>query len=344
MTGTYGLPERLVKRRFIFLPVPRPRSCSAPLLWLVLALIAPSVARGQGLPEYAPINPVSADRSGLYFQPYRNPAPGRWTTTIALDYASVIESNPLPFTNYLLDAEVMRFSVELARDLTPRTFIVLRPSLGGAYAGFLDGFLHWYHGLLGIRLRERDRRPRNQFLYAITLPNGTVVRRKPSDLFLEDLRVGFGIRYNPRLQSVVSLTLPTSTGPEGYGKGVVSVGLLNTFRAPLHPRVIYEGSFGVGFTPTHGSLRPYQRKTFAAASSGLRARVLGRSSLFANVFYHSPYYHDTNLPSLDRRELSLDFGWILQTHRGGEWRVGMTEDLEPGGPAVDLVFRFGRSF
>ena len=316
----------------------------APWVWLTLALAAPSSGLSQGLPELAPINPVSSARSGLYFQPFRNPVPGRWTTALALDYASVIEYNQLPQAQYILDAEIMRFSVELARDINPHAFVALRTSLGGAYPGFLDGFLHWYHGLLGIRLRERDARPRDQFLYAITLPDGTGVHRASSNLFLEDLRVGLGIRYKPGLQSVISLTLPTSTAPAGYDKGVVSVGVLNTFRASLHPRVIYEGSFGVGFTPDHGGLRQSQREVFAAASSGLRARVLGRQSLFANLFYHSPYYHDTTLPSLDRRELSLDFGWILETHRGVEWRVGMTEDPEPGGPAVDLVFRFGRSF
>ena len=81
-----------------------------------------------------------------------------------------------------------------------------------------------------------------------------------------------------------------------------------------------------------------------AVSSGLRYRLWGNQSLYGNLFYHSPYYHDTTLPALDRRELSLDFGWMLQTRGGGEWRVGMTEDLEPGGPAVDLVFRLGRTF
>jgi uncharacterized protein DUF3187 len=324
--------------------VPRPRRCLAPLVLLVLTLAAARTGCGQGLPELAPINPVSSARSGLYFQPYRDPAPGRWTTAISLDYASLIESNRLIVANYVLDAEVMRFSVELARDLTPHTFIALRTAAGGAYAGFMDGFLSWYHGLLGITLRERERRPRDQFLYTITLPDGIGVRRARSNLFLEDLRLGLGIRYTPTLQSVISFTLPTGTGPEGYNKGVVSIGVLNTFRAPLHPRVMYEGSFSVGFTPAHGSLPLIQRETFAAASSGLRARVFGRHSLFANVFYHSPYYHDTTLPGLDRRELSLDFGWVLQTRRGAEWRVGMTEDLKPSGPAVDLVFRFGRSF
>jgi hypothetical protein len=72
--------------------------------------------------------------------------------------------------------------------------------------------------------------------------------------------------------------------------------------------------------------------------------VWGRQSLYANLFFHSPYYFDTTLPGLDLRELSLDFGWILQTRNGGDWRIGLTEDLEPGGPGVDLVLRVGRTF
>jgi hypothetical protein len=100
----------------------------------------------------------------------------------------------------------------------------------------------------------------------------------------------------------------------------------------------------VGYTPSHGDLANLQRTTLVAVSSGLRYRVWGSQSLFGNLFYHSPYYHDTSLPSLDRRELSLDFGWILETRGGGEWRVGLTEDLEPGGPGVDLVLRLGRTF
>ena len=78
-----------------------------------------------------------------------------------------------------------------------------------------------------------------------------------------------------------------------------------------------------------------------AGSSGLRWRFWGRQSLYGNLFLHSPYYHDTTVPALDRRELSFDFGWILAGTGGRELRVGMTEDLEPGGPAIDLVFRVG---
>jgi uncharacterized protein DUF3187 len=310
---------------------------------LVLMLAIPRPSQGQGLPAFAPLNPVASSRSGLYFQPYRESAPGRWKSTFELDYASVIEFNQLPQANYVLDSEILQLSLGISRDLGPHTFLALSIPVMGAYAGFMDGFLDWYHGALGIRISERERRPRDRFLYSITLPDGRSFDRSSSNLFLGDVRAGVGIRLSPNLQTMLSLTLPTSTGPEGYGRGVPSLGVVTTLRSPLDPRMMYEGSVGLGYTPTHGTLADWQRSAMLALSSGLKYRVWGTQSLFANLFYHSPYYHDTSLPSLDRRELSLDFGWILETHGGGDWRIGLTEDLEPGGPGVDLVLRVGRT-
>lgn len=311
---------------------------------IAVLLLAPTPGSGQGLPQFAPINPMGSSRSGVYFQPLLEPLPGRWVADFALDYASVIEYNRLPQADYVLDSELLRIGIGLRRDLGRRSFVILGAGLGGAYAGFLDGFLDWYHGALGIEVSERERRPRDRFLYTVTLPDGANVSRPRSSLFLEDMRVGFGVRHNPRLQSVVSLTLPTSTGPEGFGRGVASLALMNTLRTPLNDRFMYEGSLGLGYTPSHGSLPEGQRELFLSLTSGLRLRAWGRQSLYANLFYHSPYYQNTTLPALDRRDLSLDFGWILTPRNGGEWRLGLTEDLEPGGPGVDLVLRVGRTF
>ncbi|HEX5576032.1 MAG TPA: DUF3187 family protein, partial [Gemmatimonadales bacterium] len=221
---------------------------------------------------------MSSSRSGLYFQPFREPAPGRWTAEVALDYTSTIEYNRLATADYVLDSEIMRGSLELRRDLNQRMFATFALSLGGAYAGFMDGFLDWYHGLLGIEVSERARRPRDQFLYTITPPSGPTLIRSPAGLFLNDVRGGLGIRYGGTMQSVVSLTLPTSTAPAGYGRGVLSLGLLNTIQARLNHRLVFEGSLGAGFTPSHGDLQEYQREFFATASSGLRLRLWGRQS------------------------------------------------------------------
>jgi hypothetical protein len=314
------------------------------LLLAFALLVAPRALPAQGLPAFSPINPVAAARSGLGFEPYRDPFPGRWAVSLGLDYASTIETNLLPRATYLLDSELLRLDLRLRRDLGRRTFLLAGAEVRGVYAGFLDGFLDWYHGVLGLEIPERERRPHDEFLYTVAPPSGEVLRPEASDLFLGDTRVGVGLRWTPHLQSIAAVTLPTSTGPEGYGKGVASVGLLNTVRAPLARRLVYEGSISTGYTARHGSLAVHQRELMVAASSGLRWGIWGRHSIYGNFFYHSPYYEGTTLPSLDRRELSFDFGWMLGGPGRSEWRLGMTEDLEPGGPAVDLVFRLGASF
>jgi hypothetical protein len=326
------------------------RTCvRPPALGLSLAValslgVAPSVV-AQGLPPWAPINPAAATRTGLRFEPYRDAAPDRWQVSLGVDYASAIEYNlPAVSPSWLLDAELLRINVGVSRDLGARAFALAELPVLGTYDGFLDGFLEWYHNLFGIDMPERDARPRNAFAYELAAPDGAAVVRDRSGFFLGDLRLGVGYRWNPLLQTVGSLTLPTSIGPDGYGRGTVSVNAVTTLRAPFASRLVYEGSVGLGYTPTDGPLAAYQREVFLAATSGLRFRFWGRQSLFANLLYHTPYYENTTLPALDRKELSLDFGWILGTRSGREWRIGMVEDLEPSGPGIDLVFRLGASF
>jgi Protein of unknown function (DUF3187) len=309
---------------------------------LLLAGVAGPVA-GQGLPPYAPINPVADSRTPLGFEPYHPARASGWRIGLALDYASAVEYFQAARASYVLDAELLRLRLRVARDLSPSVFVMADAAAQGGYAGFLDGFLNWYHNLLGIRLEARELRPSNSFLYQLVLPDGSVHTRRSSDLYLGDMHLAAGFRAGPHVQAIATVALPTSTGPVGYGRGTVGWGIETTMRAPVARPLVYEGSFGLGYTPAHGDLTDIQRTTFVSASSGLRWRFWGRQSLYANLFYHSPYYHDTTIPALDRRELSLDFGWILATKRGAEWRIGLTEDPEPSGPAIDLVFRLGVS-
>jgi hypothetical protein len=340
MDPRYRAAFGVVKRMYLA-PVP-----VVLLLMVLLAALAPARARAQGLPAYAPINPVAAGRSPLSFEPFRPWRPGHWALSADLSYASTIESNLLPAATYLLDTELLRLRLGVSRDLGPRTFVLADAELLGAYPGFLDGFLDWYHGLLGIDMPERDRRPHDAFGYVVAIPGEPTLRRRPDDAFLGDLRLGLGLRVHPAIQTVAVVTLPTATGPAGYGRGVVTAGILNTAHLPITSGggLVGEGSLGVGFAPSHGALADHQRELMASASLGARLRLFGRQAIYGNFFYHSPYYHDTTLPGLDRRELSFDFGAIIGGNRESEWRIGMTEDPEPGGPAVDLVFQVGGKF
>lgn len=322
-----------------------PIACRALGLTAAVFASAGSLA-GQDLPLLHPMNLAAEARSGLYFQPLV-PADSGWHAAIGLDYASMIEINfrgSLSDTAYLQDAEALRLNLSLRHDLDPRNFLLGEAYLGGSYNGFLDSFLNWYHHLFGIRYPEREGRPLNSFGYYIELPDGRVIRFAPHGAYLGDLRFGFGHRFSDRLQSVLSVTLPTNTAGEGYARGYPSFSMLNTFRAPMTDRLIYEGSFSTGFTPRYGVLSPIQKTAFLLGTSGVRWRTFGGLWSFANLYLHSPYYTGTGASQLDDWDFTIDFGWIIRSKSGREFRFGMTEDLAPAGPAIDADFRFGLSW
>jgi Protein of unknown function (DUF3187) len=305
--------------------------------------LGPTSLPAQSLPILHPINPVAEARSGLYFQPLV-PAGKGWHTALGVDYGNILELNfrtSLADTSYLLDAEVLRLNLSATHDLGPNTFVSGEVALGGSYNGFLDGFLDWYHGLFGIEIPSREDRPRNSYAYQYKFRDNRVVRFDRHGAYLGDVRIGIGYRYNPRTQSVLSLTLPTNTAGDGYGRGTVSISLLNTFRSGLTPRLVYEGSLNTGLTPKHGALRSAENSAFFLGTSGIRWRSFGGLWSFGNLYLHSPYYSGTGATQLDRWDLTIDFGWIIRGKSGREFRFGMTEDLWPSGPAVDANFRVG---
>jgi hypothetical protein len=312
------------------------------LLLAGAALLARTLG-AQGLPPHEPLNPTSSARTGLWAEPFRAFDPrGSWRPAATFEYGNAIESDTQGTSSYLLDAEIMRASLALSRDLGPRSFLELKLSAVGTYAGFGDGFFEWYHRVIHYRQPERAARPRNQFAYHFALPDGTTIDRSPASLALGDARVTVGRRFGASLQSVLSLTLPAATA--GQGRGVPSFSAVQTVHRELSSRVFYEGTFGLGVTPRHGDLSPWQRTRFASASTGFGFRVWGGQSVYGSFFWHSPYYEGTGLRSLDRHELTADFGWLARGRNGRDWHIGLTEDLGPGDAGIDLILSVGRTF
>ena len=316
------------------------------LRWCALLVLVP-VGSGQaqepgGLPAFVPVNPVAQARSGLFAPVLAGPVTG-WRGSASFDHASLIEYDfAKGGGSYLLDAEVSRLTLSLGRDLSPRYFLELGASIGRAQPGFMDGFFNWYHNLLGFQMPERELRPVNAFAYHMDLPDGRI-RTRSQGTHLGDLRVSVGRRHSSRLQTLVTATLPVGGGGDGYARGTSSIATITTVLAPLGGRFSYQGSAGLGYTPRHGDLAGYQREILGSVASGLGLRIWGHQSLYAQVFYHSPYYSGTGYPALDRYELSLNYGWLLRA-AGRTWRIGMTEDIMPSGPAIDASFEFGVSW
>jgi hypothetical protein len=303
------------------------------------ASILPSPV-GQMLPAHYPINPTSNARSGLYSQPYVDRQSG-WNLGMVAEYASAAEFERNGALEYTQDDEIMRTDFIASRDLGARSFLLLRAGVNGVYDGVADRALNSYHRLIRYDMPSRDRRPINEYGYWFKLPNGTLVTRKRPELYLGDLRIGLGVRASDAVQGVLSLTLPTSTGPEGFGRHVGSVNGIVTARKMIGPRVFGEMTAGLGYTPTQGDLTDFQRTLFASASAGLRVGLTQHGSLYGSLFSHSPYYKDTGLRELNIHEISAEFGWVHQRPNGREWRLTMIEDFVQNDPGIDVGIKIG---
>jgi hypothetical protein len=193
--------------------------------WPALAafvLLCPAPAAGQGgLPEWQAINPLATSRSGLYFQPYREPHKGL-EFSLGLDYGSTAEvalGRTKADTTQLLDTELMRFTVGLRHDLGDDWYAAAKVGVGGSYDGFMDGFLNWYHGIFGIYFPERQNRPQNQFAYFIKPYPGFRKTRQQDGFYLGDTRLSAGRRLSRHWQTEFTFTLPTATAPVATAPG-----------------------------------------------------------------------------------------------------------------------------
>ena len=309
------------------------------------ALTAAPPAAAQSLPLHRSLNPVAASRSSLALQPYVDFVPSRYRLDVSVEYANAIEyefaASGAPL--YLLDAELMRGTVAYTRDLGRRTFAIAQAEIVGSYAGFADGFFEWYHRLIRYQQPEREARPSNQFGSTIVLADGTTLAPEPTPLSLGDVRATLGFRHSDQQQTAVAVTIPTATGGGNLGRGTVSLSIVHTLRKELVPDLLFEGTIGAGATPRHGVLSAYQRTRFLSGSTGIRWRLWGGQSVYGYFFAHSAYYKGTGLPSLDRTEITGDFGWISRGADGREWRIGMSEDLEPGDAGIDLTLKVSRT-
>jgi hypothetical protein len=308
-------------------------------LGLLAASFTPGTPEFPGPPLYAPQNPIEANRSVLFAPPLLMPAE-QWSTSIAYDYASAIELYGTGTRQVLLDAELARLQLTLTRRIDANWFVLGQVAVQGAYSGFMDTFINWYHSLVGVDYFARDVRPLNKYAYSVTYEQGKTIRYGPVDLGLADSKLGVGRMLGPHAQVLLVFGIPTSTNP-GYQAGTLQTGLIATGELGLSSWLLCTGSVGIGFTPRTGTLALYQNWFFASFSGGARFKLTWRNFLFFNIFVQTPPYKNTKLNPMDLTDFSIDFGYIFRIQKGTELWVAITEDPFPDGPALDVTFRLG---
>ncbi len=304
--------------------------------WIIVAPLS-----AQDIPQYVPINPVLQSRSALYAQPHIGPADG-WQFRVVTDYTNAVETAvSSDRREFALDAELLQVDLWMTRDVSPKVFVIGNIALRSGHAGHLDGFLNWYHDVIGLRVPARNRRTENRFTWEFELDDAQITRARAA--FLGDARIGAGVRLGDRVQLTGTITLPTSTtGRAGWGRKTVGTSLAASARAVESSRIALDVSGTVGYTPTQGDLSRYQQSVFGGGMLAGRWRFAGRQAVFATLWGQTAAWHDTGFATMDRAEVTLDFGALLQVGGGfPELQLGLTEDLLPSGPAVDIGFKIG---
>ncbi|HEY3935215.1 MAG TPA: DUF3187 family protein [Gemmatimonadales bacterium] len=318
-----------------------------PILLLLAAAVAPCALAAQDIPPYVPANPLLESRSALYLQPFIAPHSG-WQLRILGDYYNAIEVSDAPapgggLRETLFDAEVLQADVWVTRDVSSHVFVLGNIPVRGGYNGFLDGFLNWYHRLIGLSVPARNQQPDNLFQWRFSFPDTFVTRSAPGT-FIGDARVGAGIRFG-RTELVGTVTLPTATtNSDGWTRHTIGTSATLVTDLIRSNRITVDAGATGGFTPTDGPalISQYERDAFAGAFAGLRWRFAGRQAVFGTAWVQSPNWRGTGWDAWDDAEVTSDFGFLLHlARRGPELQLGMTQDLIPRGPAMDVGFTIG---
>src|ERR1019366_3832183 len=302
-------------------------------LSFVATVLLQVAAAAQDIPPYVPANPILESRSALYAQPFISAGPGmQWR--FVTDYYNAVEVSQSPglLRQYIFDAEVLQGDLWAIRDVPRRVFVLADIPIRGGYSGFLDGFLIWYHHLLGLSVPARNQLPQNVFQWSFPLPDSNT-QRPEAGTFIGDLRAGVGIRFG-HAQLVASATLPTGTvSQDGWTRHVVGTSIALTGEVLRNSRIMLDVSASAGYTPTQGVLAKYQLSTFASGLVTGRWRFAGQQAVFSTVWIQSSNWKNTGFDSVDLPEISMDFGFLLRIkHRWPELQLGMTQDLLPKGP------------
>ena len=308
---------------------------------MLVSMIVVSVlgADISGVPLFGSQNPIETNRSVLFAPPLLMPRED-WAATMAFDYSSAIELYETKTRSMLLDAELGRFQVSIVRRIDDRWFGFGQFAVQGAYDGFMDRFINWYHKLVGVDYPARDIRPINKYGYYVQYEKGRRIAYKPVDLGPADSKLGLGHRFGENLQLLFVLGLPTAIAP-GFRAGTVQAGLMLTGQLALTSWMVGVGTLGIGATPRTGTLAHYENVVFGSASVGLRIRLSWMNSIYGNLWLHTAPMHGMDMPPTDNVDLSVDFGWILRIDQKTELWISMVEDPYPDGPALDVAFRIG---
>jgi hypothetical protein len=193
--------------------------------------------------------------------------------------------------------------------------------------GFMDGFLNFYHELIGIPdPYGRSGRPKNDFLYEIRhgeytdllaergsgVQGNTAVILGKTGTGIGDIRLTLKkpviVSENYTLSIKGDIELPTGDAKEGYGNGSTDVGVYILYDRLLTDKIMSYWNIGAVFP---GDVKGYiniDLNNYIYGGTAIEIKKSQRWDLLFQLQAQSPIYPETDLLAIDRTALLLAFG------------------------------------
>jgi hypothetical protein len=260
---------------------------------------------------------------------------GLVSTELWIGYANIFEQDSSA-THYLfLDTERLLTAVTVRLGASERLELGARVTLETTGPGLLDGFVHWYHELLGFGQANRDRYPR--YGYAQQLGNGgpglllDIPRRT---MGVDDVQLSAKWRAADALSLGAILRAPVGTnaiGPERADGALVAL-----LRAGGGPWYVH-GMLGAGVVRASPGLEPVLRAASAFVGVALERSLARSVSGVAQLQLASPLLRGFDHRELDWPASNLVLGLAGRWGRDWRWDASFQEDVPADTPAIDFT-------
>jgi hypothetical protein len=259
--------------------------------------------------------------------------PGQDTWRYQLDWSNefVVDQAPqgvkAPNETVVLQGETMRYALAWQYGVFPGFDAGIEVPLLYASGGILDPVIQIWHKAFGLPDGGREYAPNNRYLFQYVRDGQVVLNQTQGAVDLGDveLNAGWQLFDNVALRGMVKLPTGSVSKLTGGNPG----GALWLDYDPFAGSRRWFGflSAGASMNGNNDEIPGLQRQFLGLAGAGAGWRAWPHTSFMAQLYFHTPLYHGSEIDAIEHVGLQFAFGGRYDFNRHLLMNLGAQEDL-----------------
>lgn len=270
--------------------------------------------------------------------PYLESAFTETSFSASLSHSSVFMMKQSPQWTVHLDLELTELNLRYKKDIPNLFEVGVDVPVMRQTAGFMDGFLDWYHSTFNFHDYGRSTRPKNSFLYEVRRDGALVIQGEKDETAFGDARLSLKkmiLKNDPAVSSMVNVELPTGDARAGYGSGSVDWGLAVLVDKTFDDRLRTYTNIGAVFPGNYKGYETVPLHSYYYGGVGMEAALWRRVSLLGQVFVQTSPFPAMDISVVDGTAVLLVLGGRYDSGNHG-FELSLTEDPNTTG-APDFI-------